>query len=286
MSSPVSNVVANVYLIGAQKSGTTFLAALLGQSPQVCVTSPKETHFFTLDYDKGLAFYADCFERPDAPIRIDASTTYTFLRPRRDMDKPDAPGLLAPVPERIHAVAPDARFIYVLRDPVHRAMSAYKHTQRKAPPPRGPVSLPQVLDADPMLVLAGRYADQIERYLEVFPVDRFLFLDFAELTRDPQAVLARCCDFVGIPSEGLAAQTTQRNQHSALRLTAPGRWLKQSQTARRIVRGVLPNRKLRGEIVYRLLSRPSEIEFTDVAAAEDLFAEDRARVAALTGIEI
>jgi hypothetical protein len=279
-------MIANVYLIGAQKSGTTFLAALLAQSPDVCVTSPKEPHFFTLDYDKGFDFYATCFKTPDASVRIDASTTYTFLRPRRDMDKADAPGLLDPVPDRIHAVAPEAKFIYILRNPVQRAMSAYKHTQRKAPPPKGPVSLPQILAADPMLVLGGRYADQIDRYLEVFPADRFLFLDFAELTRDPQAVLSRTCDFLGISSEGLATETSGRNQHGALRLTGPGRWLKGSDTARALVRALLPSRKLRGEIVYRLFSRPAEIEFVDVKSAEALFAEDRARVATLTGLRI
>ena len=280
------HAVANVYLIGAQKSGTTFLAALLAQSPDVCVSSPKETHFFTLDYDKGLEFYATCFADPDAPVRIDASTTYSFLRPRHDLDTPDAPGLTDPVPERIHAVAPEAKFIYILRDPVQRAMSAYKHTQRKAPPPKGPVSLSQVLDADPMLALGGRYADQIDRYLEVFPKDRFLFLEFAELTRDPQTVLARTCAFLGIASEGLAAETSQRNQHGALRLTGLGRWLKTSQTARVIVRRLLPNRRLRGEIVYRIFSRPAEIEFTDVEAAEALFAEDRIRTQHLTNLKI
>lgn len=35
-----------VYLIGAQKSGTTTLAYLLAQHPDICLSEPKETHFF------------------------------------------------------------------------------------------------------------------------------------------------------------------------------------------------------------------------------------------------
>ena len=33
--------IANTFLIGAQKSGTTYLAALLDQNPHVCVIGPE-----------------------------------------------------------------------------------------------------------------------------------------------------------------------------------------------------------------------------------------------------
>ena len=38
-----------VYLIGAQKAGTTTLAYLLSQHPNICVAKTKEPHFFFFD---------------------------------------------------------------------------------------------------------------------------------------------------------------------------------------------------------------------------------------------
>jgi hypothetical protein len=46
--------VANTYLIGAQKAGTTYLAALLDQRPDVCVSDPKEPQFFTTGFRRRL----------------------------------------------------------------------------------------------------------------------------------------------------------------------------------------------------------------------------------------
>ena len=61
-------------MIGAQKSGTTYLASLLGQSRDVCVSDPKEPQFFSTHFEDGFATYSKCFADPAAKIRLDAST--------------------------------------------------------------------------------------------------------------------------------------------------------------------------------------------------------------------
>lgn len=280
---------ANAFLIGAQKSGTTWLASLLQQSPDICVSDPKEPQFFTRQFDRGEAFYRSCFARPDAPVRLDASTTYSFLRPARAMHIPDAPGLLDPVPQRIAEWAPDARFIYVLRDPVSRMVSAYRHGMRMQPVPKGPVSLLDCLREDPMLELISRYGDQIERYLEVFPRERFLFVDFRDLTANPALVVRRVCDFLGAAQPALQLDAAEEDRHPAHRLTAAGLLMLRARNTLPGVAGALQRnlpRPLTRWLSQHIMRAPSDIVVTHQAEAAELFREDLERVEQLTGLRL
>ena len=280
---------ANTFLIGAQKSGTTYLASLLGQSAAVCVSDPKEPQFFSSSFDRGPGFYERCFGNKTAPIRLDASTTYSFLRPRHAIEIVDAPGLLVPVPQRIKEHAPDARFIYIMRDPVQRAASAYRHNARFHPVPRISLSLIECMRADPMLELVSRYSYQIERYFEVFPPDRFLFLKFGALTREPMAVVQRTCAFLDIPTTGISIKSSESKKHGAYQLTIAGKLAQRAaNTFPRTVRALeaaMPA-SLKDLFVDRVIKRPSDISFYDEDAAADLFLSDRERVFKLTGLRI
>ena len=277
---------ADVYLIGAQKSGTTFLASRLDRSPEVCLSDPKEPQFFSIHYQKGFDAYRQTFRDPDARLKVDASTTYTFLRPMHRLSDGGAPGLAAPVPQRIREVAPRARFVYVMRDPVERAMSAWRHIHRGEPAPDCPLSLPEVLDADPMLELVGRYADQIERYLAVFPAEQFLFLRFEDLTLRAPEVLTRLARFLDLDETPLLEEGHGEETHAAHGLSLAGRLAKRMPVVKQAVRRRLPP-AVRGRIADLVLRRPApKVAFTNQEAAAERFAGDRRRVMELTGLAV
>lgn len=284
-----AHIGANTFLIGAQKAGTTYLAALLDQSPDICVSDPKEPQFYTTHYAEGFAHYARCFANPEARIRLDASTTYTFLRPRHKMDDPDAIGITDPVPERIAEAVPEAKFIYILRDPIKRAMSAYRHNHRNKPQPELPVSLVECFETHPMMGVASRYADQIERWFEVFPRERFLFLDFERVTRDTQAVLDEVAAFLELDLGEITLEEAERGKHGAHRVTAAGALMRGIMNwvpgLGRAARAIVPA-GVKNQVIDRVTKTPSEIEFFDETAAAALFEEDRARTYALTGIRV
>ncbi len=59
----------------------------------------------------------------------------------------------------------------------------------------------------------GRYAEQLERWLALYPRERLLVLRFEDLVRDPLAVLNGTLGFLGLPPAGsvrLEARNTRR----------------------------------------------------------------------------
>src|SRR4051794_21023487 len=111
-SGAVNSLLPNFFIIGAGKAGTTSLHAYLKLNPAIHMSKVKEPNFFTApdparphangqmtDPEQYRAMFVT-----DKPLRGESSTSYT-LHPLR-------PG----VPERIHALVPDARFVYLVRD--------------------------------------------------------------------------------------------------------------------------------------------------------------------------
>lgn len=204
-----------VYLIGAQKAGTTFLANLLAAQPGVCVASPKEPDFFTRHRERGLDWYRERFAQAEGRLLLDASTSYAAA----PLAACAAGGggvrsRYSGVPEAILALAPAARFIYLVRNPAARVHSAYWHEVRA-----GNETLPieQALAADSVYLRTTDYLGQLRLYLAHFPRDAFLILRFEDLVRAPLQTLCRACDFLGLPPPASLPPDPGRNSSFAYR---------------------------------------------------------------------
>lgn len=200
-------------VIGAQKAGTTALYAYLRWHPQVTGPAWKEVSFFDRHYGRGEAWYRGQFpSRPwlwltggrtgRRPLVGEASPSYV-LHPH--------------APERVHALVPNARLVVLLRNPVDRALSHYHHEVALG---REPLSFEEALEREPERVdgelerlgdtryfshawwdftylARGRYAEQLERWLAVFPREQLLVLASERLRREPAATYARVLDHLG-----------------------------------------------------------------------------------------
>lgn len=182
------------YLIGAQKAGTTTLAYLLDQHPHVTVARPKEPHFFTDRWDRGLGWYKKQF--PDSPdaIYIDASTSYS-MAPLTEGWKRRNPKVYESVPARVFSVSPDARFVYLLRDPVDRTYSGYWHDVRMG---MENDEFRTALVNDPFYLDVSDYYGQLLRWLDYFPLRSFFFVLFEDMKEDPERVVRDCYEFLGV----------------------------------------------------------------------------------------
>nr|VFJ44321.1 MAG: Sulfotransferase domain-containing protein [Candidatus Kentron sp. FW] len=106
-------------IIGAMKCGTTSLFHSLSKHPRIAASRTKDTKFFIDgknggNWERGPDWYADMFPRTGG-IRLEASTHYAKY--------PDFPG----VPRRIRQTLPEVKLIYLVRDPLRRAISHFFH---------------------------------------------------------------------------------------------------------------------------------------------------------------
>jgi Sulfotransferase family len=179
----------NLFLIGAMKAGTRYLRKLLKAHPDIFMCEPAEPSYFVDPrhlrriypemWQRGLwrseERYLELF-RPagDAPILGEASTGYTKL--------PLAPGVV----ERIAAFNPDARLIYLLRDPVDRAISHYWHMVRHHAE-RRPIA--DAFRRDAQFVAFSHYAMQLRPYLGRFGRGRIAVVIYERLIADPAGVM-------------------------------------------------------------------------------------------------
>lgn len=192
----------DLIVLGAMKAGSTSLYEMLVSHPDVRGAVRKEVHFLDQHYDRGLRWYRGQFSaaRPGGGrIAVDATPMYLSL--------PAAPVRLAS-----SGVRP--RFVVVLRDPVERAISHWKHRHREG---RDTRSLDQVIEDETgitdeqaaampdehykRLVLAhGHYADQLGRWFHEFPQDDFFIVESQRLFGSPQAVMGEVFNFAGLSS--------------------------------------------------------------------------------------
>jgi hypothetical protein len=144
----------------------------------------KEMRYFdSPDWRERREWYESHFA--DAPVRGESTPRYTY--------HPHVPD----VPERIHALIPDVKLVYLVRDPVDRIVSHW--VQRYWGGDRTPLEqwLREADRPDNLLVCASRYATQLERYLALFARDQLLVLDQADLV-EPRAALRDVFAFAGV----------------------------------------------------------------------------------------
>jgi hypothetical protein len=179
----------NLLIIGAAKCGTTSLHHYLDQHPDISMASraegSKEMRFFDdPDWREKLDWYEAHFA--DAPVRGESTPRYTYY-----------PHVLD-VPERIHSLIPDAKLVYLVRDPIDRIVSHW--VQRYWGGDRTPFEqwLREADRPDNMIVCASRYATQVERYLALFAREQLLVLDQEDLRSARRETLREVFAFAGV----------------------------------------------------------------------------------------
>lgn len=182
-----------IYIIGAQKAGTTTLSYYLDQHPDITVADPKEPHFFTENYSKGLEWYKKQFKGPDLKNKfyVDASTSYTMI-PFENRET----NAYSKVPERVSLLKKSAKFIYILRNPVDRTYSGYWHSVRTGRENRPFKEI--IKGANESYLSISDYYLQLTNWLEYFPISSFHFVLFEEMVRNPKKIINDCFEFLGV----------------------------------------------------------------------------------------
>ena len=214
-------MLPNLFLIGAQKSGTSSLAAHLGEHSGIFLTSPKEPSVFAIDGLQSIEdVYAPTLRGYDREQYIlDASTAYLH----------DEKAL-----RLINQADSTAKIIIILRSPSERTKSAFLHCKKRfddfrtakevfldLPDSQADILIEEDRRIDSAIkcrlipkfefryiyrnerwnfhyIRNSLYFDLLKTVFDIFGRDRVLVLPFEPYTADPQKTMARIAAFLDI----------------------------------------------------------------------------------------
>jgi hypothetical protein len=207
-------------VIGAQKGGTTSFYNYLIEHPGILPAYDKEAHFFDQEFAKGRAWYRANFpmyaekyyvERIQKRLCLTGEATpYYLFHPH--------------APQRIAKMLPKAKFIALLRNPIDRAYSQYAHQVRQGyetlsfedavtQEEQRTAREQEMLERDERYfsfndkhytyLARGKYIDQLQRWMELFPREQFLILRSEDFYNEPASSLTETFKFLGLPVAGL-----------------------------------------------------------------------------------
>ena len=173
--------------IGPQRCGTRWIDAYIRSRGDVCLPETvKEIFFFDRHFQRGPEFYVSHFHPQDHHVLAMELTTTAF-------ESPEAP-------RYAHSLlGQDITLLCPLRDPLARARDVYIDYLNY-----GLVSgsIAEAVDQAPQILLASRYADHLERWLERFGRERLSVVFYEELQRDPAVYASSLCQALWLPFKG------------------------------------------------------------------------------------
>ena len=192
-------------VVGPPRTGTSWLHKVL--EPHATLPSPsKETRFFDLHFHRGFEWYSWHFPRTSRGPVGEIAPTY-FASPEAR--------------QRMAETIPDAKIVFIFRNPVERAASLYR---LKLAYGMYRWSFPEALRRDPELITSGLYWSHLSEWRASFPDHQLLVMVYDDLARDPQAFVSKVASFIGL--NGLTLSQSQlKRVFSTERMTRPRSYL-------------------------------------------------------------
>jgi hypothetical protein len=216
----------NFFIIGGtEKAGTTSLYEYFANHPQITASINKETDFFRKD-ECDLNSYLKCFNKP-------VSDQQTFMEA-----SPGYLGLSDSVAPNIKNIIPQAKVVFMVRDPINRLRSSYLFHRSKLYIPddidintyvkycvayeAGEQSLEETPFKNPWflnVLQAGAYQRHLETYIKFFDKN-VKIINFEYFCKNTKEVMMDVCDFLEVDSNYFADyeyftanKTFQSNNH-------------------------------------------------------------------------
>jgi hypothetical protein len=264
-------VLPNFLIVGTQKSGTTSLQHQLARHPDVFI-APNEVHYFTRYFDRGPDWYAAQFAQGAGRRAVGEKTpTYSSIEASPD------------TPKRIRGLLPDAKLLWLFREPVARAHSHWWHAVRSGAEQLG---FDEAIGRDAERVASAParayltrsdYARQVRAYLEYFPRSAMHFVLFEDFVRDQARAAREVLAFLGLDPGALPADRVAFRVNTGL--------ARDRGSLRAALRGLTRGRWF----VLRARGRGFDYEPLDAGQWRALaarFAEKNRKLADLTGLDL
>jgi sulfotransferase family protein len=216
----MASTLPTFFLAGVPRAGTTSLHAYLAQHPQVFMSPVKEPHFFAAAdllarpdvvrsraHDRAVlrAYLNGPQTRPVGPYVLEWEDYLMLFRNVRDETAIGEASVdyfvLPSAAPAIRSKLPEARLMFMLRDPAERLFSWYLMNLRRYPRTTFRAWLRTAMnpsDASWRAVDCGRYATHFERFCSIFPRDQMRIYLYEWYRADAGAVLRDMFEFIGV----------------------------------------------------------------------------------------
>jgi hypothetical protein len=187
----IESIVPDFLIIGAPKAATTTLWHCMRQHQDIYMPDVKEPRFFSHHFDRGWEWYTSLFATMNGErVLGEASPHYSMV------------DVFPQASQRIATTLPDAKLIYCVRDPVTALASAWKQYQHNGTTMPGrermPASFAAALENWPPLLSSVRYWSNLNAFRKHYPDSQILVVMYEDFNRDPDCVLRRCFEFLGV----------------------------------------------------------------------------------------
>ena len=177
----------NFIIIGAAKSATTTLTTILPRHPDFFISKPKEPKFFGRFYDKGWDWYAKIFQNGEGKaFRGEGSTMYASRL-----------ATFKQTPALMHRYLPELKLIYIVRNPLDRIVSQWRHVKGRKSDVKDFADLMRSRHLRKLIVGCSLYHQQLERFRAVYPDQQIHCLTFEDLVRQPKPTMQALLQFLG-----------------------------------------------------------------------------------------
>ena len=175
----------------------------------------KETHFFSLYYERGIDWYLSKFN-PSAAVKAVGEGSPTYSDGRNE------------VVRRVAEHLPHAKLIYIVRHPIRRIESDFVQLLDNGQQFK---SFDAAIKTWRPLVESSCYWARINEFRKYFVDDQILVLFMEDLVSDPNSVLRRCFSFLDVdPDFTIDQAETSLNSRSTKRVDYPWMaWLRQQK---------------------------------------------------------
>jgi hypothetical protein len=202
------------FIVGPQRTGTTWLHAHLRFHPQVFLAEPKELFFFSRlttpehpGYQSNdLGWYLQFFHDPPwRSVAKNLLTLWRYREPYRPIVRGEATASYAAIdPSIIRDIAllkPHLKVILMIRNPIDRAWSHAKKDlvrKRQRKVAEVPPAEFEAFFRDPYQRQCARYVEHYDNWSGVFGAERVFVGHFDDITSRPEALLLDVMQFLGV----------------------------------------------------------------------------------------
>jgi hypothetical protein len=207
-------------IIGAHRGGTSSFYYYLTEHPSVAAATTKELNFFDRNFSKGTGWY-----RAHFPSLIQKGYMQSIQHQRLITGEASPHYLFYPLAaQRAAKTVPHIKLIVLLRNPVDRAYSHYRRYAQLGYETR---SFAEAIAADEQrcddgeldhysylslsYLSRGLYADQLARWMRLFPREHLLILKSEAFYADPATRLKQALAFLQLPASGLPVRDSYQH---------------------------------------------------------------------------